>query len=351
LRRACGGWPSGLPAAERPSPIPVKTARRALLTGATGFLGGHVARALLDAGWAVRALARSDPARSVLLESLPLEILRGDLSASTDLGAAAAGCDAVVHVAGVVKARSLEDYREVNARGTERLVRAAGKTAPDALFVLISSQAAAGPAVGGRPVTPRDPARPVSWYGASKLEGEEAVRGLWSGAWIVLRPGVIYGPGDPGLLTYFRLARTGWLPVPSAKRRIQIAAAEQIALAIARVSSRRDLANQTAFLCDPEPVTVGTLASQIAALALRRVRLIPIPDLAVHAAGVAESLREIVTRRSRPFNADKARELLAGEWTCESGLRGELELPPPIPTGEGLRATWDWYRRQGWLNL
>lgn len=327
------------------------TSRLALLTGATGFLGGHVARALSNEGWRVRILARTDPSGSPLLSGVPVEVFGGDLSASTDLAAAASGCEAVVHVAGVLKARTLEEYREVNLRGTARLVAAAAAAAPGANFVLVSTQAAAGPARGGRPVKPSDPARPVSWYGVSKLEGEEAVRRSWKGAWVVLRPGVIYGPGDRGLLAYFRMAGSGWMPVPAADRHIQIGPADQIGLAIARTAGRRDLAGRTAFLCDPQPVTVRELAALIARLPPRAARLIPLPDFLVRAAGFAETLREALTKTSRPFNADKARELLAGEWLCESGLRPELGLPAPVPLDQGLVATWDWYRRAGWLNL
>ncbi len=325
--------------------------RTALLTGATGFLGGHLARALTQEGWSVRALARSDPSLSPLLSGVPVEVVRGDLSAVPALAAAASGCDAIVHAAGLLKARRLEDYREVNRRGTERLVAAAAESAPGATFVYVSTQAAAGPARNGRPVKPSDPPRPVSWYGVSKLEGEEAVRHRWKGAWIVLRPGVIYGPGDRGLLTYFRMAASGWMPVPAARRHIQIAAAESIALAVARAASRPDLASRTAFLCDPEPVTVGLLAASIARLPARRARLVPLPDMLVRLAGLVSTLGEMATKRSQPFNADKARELLAGEWLCESGLAAELALPPPVLLDRGLLDTWEWYRREGWLTL
>jgi len=325
--------------------------RTALLTGATGFLGGHVARALVEEGWHVRALVRSDPSAARLLRGVPLEPFRGDLSDKTDLAEAARGCEAVVHVAGIVKARTLEEYREVNLRGTARLVEAARRSAPEAMLVSISSQAAAGPAIAGRPVAPADRARPVSWYGTSKYEGEQAVQARWSGPWVVLRPGVIYGPGDPGLLTYFRMAAAGWIPVPAAQSRIQVGSAERIALAIARAASRPDLSGSLAFLCDPEPVTVGGLAERIAALPLRKARLFPVPAPLVRAAGLAESVRERVTRKSRPFNADKARELLAGEWLCVAGLGQELSLPEPVMLDEGLRATWNWYGREGWLNL
>jgi nucleoside-diphosphate-sugar epimerase len=327
------------------------TARRALLTGATGFVGGHAARALLDEGWTVRALVRSDPARSPLLAALPLEFVRGDLSVASDLESAVRECQAIVHVAGLVKARTLDEYRAVNVRATERLAAAAARAAPTAVFVLVSSQSAAGPARDGRPVAAADPARPVSWYGASKLEGEEALGRAFPGARIVLRPGVVYGPGDTGLLTFFRMAAKGLVAVPGGARRIQVVAAERAARAIARASGRPDLGGTTAFLCDPAPIAIGRLAGLIAGLPRRPARLFSVPDFAVRLAGAAETLREAITRRSRPFNADKARELLAGEWLCQAGLEKELDLAPPVPLERGLREAWDWYLRQGWLIL
>ena len=326
--------------------------RTALLTGATGFLGWHAARALVGEGWTVRALARRPGSAAELgFGDLPVEIRRGDLEGG-DLEAAAANCDAVVHLAGLVNARTLDAYREVNRGGTERLVRAAARSAPDALFVQVSSQAAVGPARGGRPVGEQDEPRPVSWYGASKLEGEEVVRRQWPGPWIVLRPGPIYGPRDRGLLLYFRLSESGWLPVPAASSRIQIAHASSIALAVARAASRRDLAGRRGFLCDPDALTVGELATAVARLRRPPARLVKLPDALVRLAGLVETLAQTVSGRTRPFNADKAREVLAGDWLCDARpMRCDLNLPPPVPLAEGLRETREWYLREGWLKL
>ena len=322
-----------------------------LLTGGTGFVGGHAVRALAKDGWTVRLLAR-DPKRAAsgLLEGVRCEVVQGDLSDGGVLEKAAQGAAAIVHVAGVVKARSLYAYREVNVLGTERLIAAAARTAPDAMFVLVSSQAAAGPALDGRPVRDEDPARPVSWYGVSKREGEEALARGWRGPWIVLRPAVVYGPGDPGLLTYFRLAASGWLPVPAAKSRIQIVGADQVSLAIARTASRRDLSGRVSFLADPDPVRLADLARLVADALGKRPKMVAVPAGVVRLLGLGETALEAVTRRSRPFNADKARELLAGDWLCDGEpLRTALSLPPPTELAKGLRATADWYRKAGWL--
>jgi len=324
----------------------------AFVTGGTGFVGWHVAKALQASGWTVRALARGGAARPTGLEELRVELVPGDLSASTmgDVVGALQGCSAVVHVAGLVKARSLADYREVNVLGTERLLAAAEKACPDAVFVYVSSQAAAGPARDGRPVAEGDPARPVSDYGISKLEGEQAVGERWKGAGIVLRPGVLYGPRDRGLLTYFRMAQKGVVPVPAARSRIQIGSVEQAALGIARAAGRRDLAGRIGFLCDPEPVTVAELARLVARAGDLRVRFVKVPNAAVRLAGALETLRETVMRESRPFNADKASELLAGDWLCDPApMRRDLGLPDPPALSDGLRKTWEWYRKEGWV--
>jgi nucleoside-diphosphate-sugar epimerase len=324
----------------------------AFLTGGTGFLGGHVARALCAEGWTVRLLAR-DPerARSGPLQDLPVEIVAGDLSDEDLLARSLRGASAIVHVAGLVKARSLAEYRAVNVEGTRRLLAAGGRSSPDAMWVQVSSQAAAGPSREGRPVCEADASAPISWYGLSKREGELAVAESWEGPWIVLRPCVVFGPGDRGLFVYFRMAAAGWIPLPAGHARIQMIDAKRASLAIARAASRRDLSGRVGFLCDPEPVRLSELAGRIAALPSRPARVFPVPNAAVRLLGLGETLRELVTRHSRPFNADKAREVLAGDWLCDGEpMARALGLPPPPPLAEGLRSLWDWYRGAGWLS-
>ena len=325
--------------------------RTVFLTGGTGFVGGHVARALAAEGWTVRLLAR-DPRRASgpLLEGVPVQVIAGRLEDEAPLAAALSGVDAIVHVAGLTKARTFAEYREVNARGTERLIAAGRRVCPDAHFVLISSQAAAGPARNGQPVRDDDPARPISWYGRSKLEGEEILAAGWPGPWTVLRPVVVYGPGDTGLFQYFKMAASGWIPVPAASTRIQLVGAERAALAVARTLGHPPLFGKTRFLSDPQAITLRELALAVSGQSGRRGRLIPVPNGLVRVLGVAETALETVTRRSQPFNADKAREILAGDWLCDGRPLAEtLGLPDPVPVPEGIRAAWAWYRGAGWL--
>src|SRR5262245_13590105 len=116
---------------------------RTLVTGASGFVGRHVAEALRARGGDVRCLVRRE-ADCARLGAAGFDVVRGDLSDTGLLTGAVGGCDAVVHVAGMIAARSVTEMRDVNEGGTGRLATACGRVAaPPSRFVLVSSLAAA----------------------------------------------------------------------------------------------------------------------------------------------------------------------------------------------------------------
>jgi nucleoside-diphosphate-sugar epimerase len=260
------------------------------------------------------------------------------------------GADAVVHAAGLTKARTLPEYLAANARGTEALARSSWEAAPGATFVLVSSQSAAGPSRGGSAVTEFDPPHPVSWYGISKLEGEHALLRHWKGAWSIVRPSVVYGAGDSSLLQLFATVARGWAPVlAGGRRRIQLIWAHDLARVLFAAATRPALAGRRGFAAGP-PVTMRELVAFVASLRRPPARLFPVPAFAIRAAGRIETLREMVTRRARPFNRDKAREILQPDWICdpEPYLR-DAGVDELRPWREGLVETLGWYQREGWL--
>ena len=261
------------------------------------------------------------------------------------------GADAIVHLAGLTKARSLEEYREVNARGTERLVAAGRRSAPKALFVLVSSQAAAGPAVGGRALGETDPPRPISWYGLSKREGEQAVESGWPGPWHVIRPGVVYGPFD----------RRAPPVLPDGRARPGSRSGAGDAHPARRHRARQPRDREGGRAAGPRRPAFLPLRSGAGHDRRARHRRSPPGRAAARgsfrcrtsssaASDSSSRRREALTGRSRPFNADKARELLAGDWLCDGKpLAAALGLPAPVALSEGLRTAWEWYRSAGWL--
>jgi nucleoside-diphosphate-sugar epimerase len=321
--------------------------RTLFLTGGTGFVGSHVARESLARGWHVRALVRR-PDRAGLLPR-GAEIVQGDLA---DIDAQAQhlkGCAAVVHCAGATRARSLDEFRRVNVGGTAALVRAAGGACPDAVLVHVSSQAAAGPARNGAPVRESDPAEPVSWYGRSKLEGELAAM-AYRGPWCVVRPSVVYGPGDPGLLPMFAIVARGVAPVVAGGgRRLQLLAVQDLARILVAAAQRPDLHGRRAF-ASGDTVSMGDLVREVAALRTPRARPVAVPGAAVRLLGVAASLWGALTGTTSPFNRDKVRDMLQSDWLCESEpFLQDLEVAPIIRWRRGLRDTCRWYVEARWL--
>src|SRR6185503_2201530 len=172
------------------------------------------------------------------------------------LDAAVGGADAVVHVAGLIAARSFTEMRRVNAEGVARLAAACGRARPQPRrFVLISSLAAAGPSRRGRPVREEDEPRPVSRYGLTKLLGERAAaRTLPSSIPLtVIRPPAVYGPRDRGIHGFFAAASRGVrVRLGTRTRRVSIVHGEDLAVAVRLALGAEAAAGRTYFVADPE---------------------------------------------------------------------------------------------------
>ncbi|HEX5421576.1 MAG TPA: NAD(P)-dependent oxidoreductase, partial [Gammaproteobacteria bacterium] len=186
----------------------------ALVTGGQGFVGSHLCARLTAEGHRVRVLARPS-SRLDNLAGLDVQLVRADVTEAAGLAAAVAGCDVVFHVAAALKGLREQDLFLINADGTRNIATASAAATPrPARFVYVSSMAAAGPSPGGRaPRTEDMPPRPLTWYGCSKLAGEDAVRSTAGLEWTIVRPPIVFGPRERDVLGYFRLARRGWLPL------------------------------------------------------------------------------------------------------------------------------------------
>jgi len=186
---------------------------RAVVTGATGFVGSHLVERLVAERAEVDCLVR--PTSSLgWLRPLPVRLRETSLFDADGLRQELGGAELVFHVAGRIRAKDDEQYRRDNVLATERVTRACldARPAPRRL-VVVSSQAAAGPASLDRPAREDDQPRPVSSYGRTKLEAERLALGLAGPLEVtVVRPSTVYGPRDQALLPLFRLVRRRLAP-------------------------------------------------------------------------------------------------------------------------------------------
>src|SRR5258708_3484231 len=185
-----------------------------LVTGGTGFIGSHLVEALCNQGQPVRCFLRRS--RRIPPQAEPA---LGDLLSGAGIEAALAGVDTVIHLAGVTKALTTNDYYSGNVRATENLARAV--TGRGIRMVHVSSLAAIGPSPDGTPVSEDAEPRPITHYGRSKLEGERRVRALVPDA-VIARPGVVYGPRDTDVFQMLKsIARGVRLEIGNGERWFQ----------------------------------------------------------------------------------------------------------------------------------
>lgn len=361
---------------------------RVLVTGATGFIGVHLVRRLRDAGDEVVCLVRRTSQRA-LVEPFDVEFVEGDIGDPRSLARAVAGCEVVYHLAGLTSALSRADLHRVNAAGARNVAEACAAAANPPVLVHVSSIAAAGPALD-RPRTEHDPPAPVSHYGRSKLSGEQAVREFADRVPItIVRPPIVFGEGDRASLPLFAsVQRFGVHMAPLWRSRpfSFVHAADLAAALVAAASSAQrvqpvervrelvlsgqyvetlpiaatargepDMPAATGagvyFAAFDEIVTYADFGRRIGrALGVARTTVIPNIAPSVWMAALGSEAIAQLRRRPMIFNLDKAREAVAGAWTCSSAaLTRDTAWRPEKSLDERLAETAAWYRQRGWL--
>jgi len=318
----------------------------AAITGATGFLGGHLLEALAAQGFQLRILVRREVDLPPHLRACT-EIISGDLASAEALERLVEGASVIIHSAGLTKALSKQAFMSVNCDGAERLAMAAQRRASGAHFILISSLAA------------REPQ--LSAYADSKRAGEDAVRRAFAeGHLTILRPPAIYGPGDRELLPLFKLASMPLIPLfGGATSRVALAhVADVVAMLVALAAKPAYSQTETNLYSCGGNVSEGYKWHEIFAAAATaqgvEPRFFQLPPLAAAAllrtAGGLSNAWAYLTGRPQVFSLGKAREMLHPDWSVhENELLLDGSSRPGISLREGFETTISWYRRKGWL--
>jgi nucleoside-diphosphate-sugar epimerase len=333
-----------------------------LVTGASGFVGRHVVQRLIERGCRVACLVRPT-SRSDELRSVGVQLITGDVTDRAGVGRAldASQAGTVLHLAGLVKALRRDDFARVNAGGVDSVAGACAERAVPPVLVVVSSLAAAGPCVAGRPRVEGDWPAPVSAYGRSKLAGEQAAVTYAAGVPIsIVRPPIVFGPRDRGVLEVFRpIARWGIHVVPGpGEYRFSLIHVADLVAGLLLVAAKGERLHRDGspgqgvyFLASEDEPTYAELGQEMAAaLGIRRVTVVHVPPPLVRLAGLCGDALGRVRRRPGWVNSDKTAEALAGSWTCSSAKAcAHLGWAPAVTLAERLRETAQWYRQAGWL--
>jgi dihydroflavonol-4-reductase len=325
---------------------------RVLVTGATGFTGGHLAAALAQRGTEVRALVR-DVARARPLQSRGIELAAGDLADAASIDRAMRGVDLVFHIAAIYRQAGLPDerYRAINATAVRTVIEAAGRHG--VRRVVHCSTVGVHGDIEHPPANEDAPLEPGDVYQRSKLEGESVARqaSADTGVEVVIaRPTGIYGPGDRRLLKLFRgVARRRFVILGSGEIYYHLTYIDDLVEGFRLCGEVPAAAGRTYILAGGEVTTLNALVGLIAAeagVAPPRLRL---PAWPFRAAGAAcEAIcapfgiePPIYRRRVDFFTKSRAFDI--------SRARRELGFAPAVDLREGIARTLRWYRQEGWI--
>ncbi len=325
---------------------------RAFVTGATGFIGGHLTRRLLAQGATVRALVRA-PERGAELARLGAELVERDLAAPGDLARALAGADVVFHLAGQIQPGADGDagLRRANVEATENLL-AACRGLPLGAFVHVSSVGVMG-TLARLPADETAECLPGNPYGRTKHEAERRARRAHAEEGVpvvVARPAWVYGPGDGRTLRLFAaIQRRRFARVGSGRTWVHPVYVDDVVDGLLRCATTPKAVGQTYLLAGPEPVSLAALVGLIADLLG-----VPPPRLRIPAwvawlgAAASEAASSLLLRRP-PLYRRQLEFFLKDQLFSIAKAREELGFEPATRLRDGLARTIAWYREHGLL--
>jgi len=325
---------------------------KALVTGATGFVGSHLAAELLKRGYQVSVLVRKTSDLSGLLNT-GVELVFGDVADKESLKKIFFDFDYIFHVAGLIKAKNLDDFFKANAQGTKNLLEVLFDSGyPVSRFVLISSTAACGPSLNDQPKKETDLCQPVSIYGKSKLEGEKiALEFSHKIPITIIRPPAIYGPKDRQLLNFFKLVKWGIIPLVGKNENcFSVVYVQDLVDAIILAAENPKAEGEIYFIADGEIYhweKAGDIAAEV--WGKKPFKFTP-PKFLLYITAVMSELLGKFSGKAPYLTRRKLEEIHYRYWVCDiSKAKTELNFKPKFDFRRGAQETINWYKQNKWL--
>lgn len=332
---------------------------KALVTGASGFIGSTLIEELLADGFRVKALLRRTSSLCNL-QDLNFEKVEGDVLDKDSLRNAVQGVDVVFHLAGLVAAPNRAAYFKANTEGTQNLAQAVAESCPGLKrFVHVSSLAAGGPSASLKERVEEQQDQPVSAYGESKLESErELLKFRETFPISIVRPPLVYGPKDKATFIFIQTVLSNVIPVfrgLGADRQKYFSSIHSRDLCRGMIqsagfNSAPIPSGEIFYLSSNEKVTYEGLMGTIADLLGRSPYKIPMPRFALVLGAWGLAAVSQVTKKTYPLNVDKLNEIMPDYWICSNEKAKQvLGFNPRYEFKDGIAMTIEWYQKEKWF--
>ncbi|MBN1334490.1 MAG: NAD(P)-dependent oxidoreductase [Deltaproteobacteria bacterium] len=325
---------------------------RVAVTGGSGFIGSHVVDLLLEAGHEVSCLILPSDGPGWLRDR-PIALHEGSVLRPDSLDPFLEGCDGIVHLAGLTRARTQQEYDAVNTQGTVAVIEAALRSSrPPQHIVAMSSLAAMGPsAPDGSGLDEDAEFHPVTPYGRSKAALETCVRSFSDriACTFIRAPGV-YGPRDKDFLAYFRLINQGFRLVAGAHHRLSLVYVRTLARSIVSCLMNPNAYGQAFFIADEGACDWDRFATYIEAALGRSTLRIHVPDWMIGIVGTGSRIVSPLFPRPPLLSPGKFEEMRQPCWVVSTAKAERLlGFKAATSTADAIRETAAWYLEQGWI--
>ncbi|MFH1825088.1 MAG: NAD-dependent epimerase/dehydratase family protein [Candidatus Firestonebacteria bacterium] len=325
--------------------------KKALVTGSNGFVGSFLTERLLKEGMEVYCLVRKT-SNLRWIKDLKVKFVYGDISDKDSLGGLFKNIDYVFHTAGLKKGWTKEDFLDVNYIGTKNLVEIIYKENPNIKkFVYISSLAVMGPSLDGKSINESNECKPVTYYGESKLRGEEAVLEFSKKIPVtIIRPPAIYGPRDEDIYSMFKAVKLKIKPIFGFKKRhISLCYVKDLIEGVI-LSTKTDKSNGRIYIiADDKIYAWKEILDEMAKTLEVKAFTIKIPVSVIFTSAYLSELVASVLNTSTIFTRQKVKEMI-GDWPGDiSKARNELGFVPEYDLHTGISETIKWYKENKWL--
>jgi nucleoside-diphosphate-sugar epimerase len=321
----------------------------ALLTGASGFIGGHLRDSLLKDGYDVVALTRPGSPEPKKGRAIGVDYASPE---SVERAIEQERPELIFHVAGATKGVSYDDFQRGNVMPTQALLDAVRKKhAGLQRFVHISSLTAYGPSTPDAPKQEHHERKPVEHYGKSKLEAELAIEGMGDVPWTIVRPPGVYGPADVDNFELFKLAVRGLnVFYGNRYRHLSLIHVDDLVRGIREAAVHSGTIGKGYFLTDGQPLTWDQYQARICAATGKKPMLLNLPEFTTDIAAMFGELATSFDKKPRLFNRQKVIMGKQEAWTCtHDQAQADFGFTPRVALDDGIQNTLEWYRKERWV--